>query len=529
MAKVESRPESRTFQINTLKSFNPATGEMLGEVPVSTPEEVREAVAAARKAAPAWAALGADARGKYLGRVRLKINENLDRIVETVSLECGKPRAEALAHDIVPTLLTLLYYEKIAPGALRPERIGRFLGLLTGMSSRIEWRPFGVVGCISAWNYPFLLPFLGMVPALVAGNAVVLKPSEITPKVGELIAEMLEPLPAGVATVVQGAGEVGAALVDAPCDKISFIGSPATGRRIAEAAAKHLTPVVMELGGKDAAIVCRDADLDLATSGILWGSFLNAGQTCCAVERIFVVEDVAEEFTKTFVEKLSKVRHGGANAEIGSLTVKRQLDTVERHVDDAIDKGANVLWGGPPKPANQDGSLWYPPTVLGGMTPNMALAQEEIFGPVVPIIRVADEEEAVKRTNEEGFNLTSSVWSRSRAKAEALASKIRAGTVSINEHADTLAAPWTPWGGVGESGYGRLNGVGGLREFTVPVHVARNLTPRLKRLWWYPYDAATVEALRGIAAMVSSPGFFGKFRGLRQLLGNIPKALKAKI
>lgn len=361
---------------------------------------------------------------------------------------------------------------------------------------------------------------------------MVLKPSEITPQVGELIVELLEPLPAGVATVVQGAGEVGAALVDAPCDKISFIGSPATGRRIAEAAARHLTPVVMELGGKDAAIVCRDADLDLATSGILWGSFLNAGQTCCAVERIYVVDEVAEEFTKTFVEKLSKVRHGGPNSEIGSLTVKRQLDTVERQVNDAIDKGANVLWGGPTKPNGQDGSsgaLWYSPTVLEGTSPSMALAQEEIFGPVVPIIRVVDEEEAVRRTNEEGFNLTSSVWSRSRAKAEALASKIRAGTVSINEHADTLASPWTPWGGVGESGYGRLNGVGGLREFTVPVHVARNLTPRLKRLWWYPYDYATVEALRGIAALVSSQSFSGKLKGLGQLLGNITKALQAKI
>ena len=528
MAKVESRP----FRIDTLKSFNPATGQMLGEVPASTPAQVREAVTAARKAAPPWAALGAEARGKYLGKVRFKINENLDRIVETVSLECGKPRAEALAHDIVPTLLTLLYYEKVSPGALRPERVGRFLGLLTGMSSRIEWRPFGVVGCISAWNYPFLLSFLGMVPALAAGNSVVLKPSEITPKVGELIAEVLELLPDGVATVVQGAGEVGAALVDAPCDKISFIGSPATGRAIAEAAARHLTPVVMELGGKDAAIVCRDADLDLATSGILWGSFLNAGQTCCAVERIYVVDEVAEEFTKTFVEKLSKVRHGGPNSEIGSLTVKRQLDTVERQVDDALEKGANVLFGGPSKHNIQEGpsnSLWYPPTVLNGVTPRMALAQEEIFGPVVPIIRVADEEEAVRRTNEEGFNLTSSVWSRSRTKAEALASKIRAGTVSINEHADTLASPWTPWGGVGESGYGRLNGIGGLREFTVPVHVARNLTPRLKRLWWYPYDEATVEALHSIATLVSAPSFLGKLRGLRQLLGNIPRALKAKI
>ncbi|MGH2819029.1 MAG: aldehyde dehydrogenase family protein, partial [Actinomycetota bacterium] len=232
-----------------LKSFNPRTGDRVGEVRAVSPGEVGDAVAAARKMAPDWASIEPRGRARVLEEVRHRIDARLEDIVETVALECGKPRAEALAHDVLPTVLALRYLERLAPRALRPERVGRAIGAVFGLSSTIDWRPHGVVGCISPWNYPFFLAFLGMAPALFAGNVVVLKPSEVTPQVGERIREVLEPLPPGVATVIQGGGEVGAALVDAPCDKLSFIGSPATGRKIAEAAARHLTPVVMELGG----------------------------------------------------------------------------------------------------------------------------------------------------------------------------------------------------------------------------------------------------------------------------------------
>src|SRR5437867_4029043 len=288
-----------------------------------------------------------------------EIRARMDDFVETVSAEPAKPPVEALSHDVLPTLLTIRYLGRIAPKALRSQRVGRLIAPVLGLSSSIDWRPFGVVGCISPWNYPVFLSFISLVPALLAGNAVVLKPSEVTPACGELMREVLTVLPEDVAAVVQGAGEVGAALVDAPCDKICFVGSTATGRKIAEAAAKHLTPLVMELGGQDAAIVCEDADLDAASSGVLWGAFLNAGQTCAAIERAYVVEPVADQFEERLLAKLREIE-AQPEPQIGPLCINRQLETVERHVQDAVDRGAAVLAGGPDAARpNQNGSLWY--------------------------------------------------------------------------------------------------------------------------------------------------------------------------
>jgi succinate-semialdehyde dehydrogenase/glutarate-semialdehyde dehydrogenase len=518
-----------------LRSFNPATGETLGEVRANSPGEIAGIVENARKVAPEWAAIPAQGRAHILRQVRYKIYEHLDDIVESVSTECGKPKTEALAHDVMPSILTLLYYERNAARALRPEKPARtlrfpaVLGPLTGIGSTVELRPFGVVGCISPWNYPFFLAVMGFAPALFAGNTVVIKPSEITPSVGERIREVLEPLPAGVATVIQGAGEVGAALVDAPCDKIAFIGSPGTGRRIAEAAAKHLTPVVMELGGQDSAIVCSDADLDIASSGVLWGSFLNDGQTCAAIERAYVVDSVADDFERQLVEKFNRLMKESPE-DIGALTVQRQFDTVKGHVDDAIDQGAKVLaTGRGNNDATGNGALLYPATIIEGRSEEMRIFKEETFGPLLPVVRVRDEDEAVRRANDDGFNLTASVWTTNRKKANAIASRIKAGTVAINAHAETAAAPWTPWGGIGESGYGRLNGIEGLREFTVPTHIARNLNPKMKRLWWYPYDEASEATIASFAKVLAAPKMGDKVEGFKTLLKNGRNALKGKL
>ncbi|MGH2746996.1 MAG: aldehyde dehydrogenase family protein [Actinomycetota bacterium] len=527
---TKSKPKARTRTRKVpekLVSRNPATGGTLGEIPANSPAEVADLVAHARKVQAEWAAIPAEGRARILSEVRHRIYDRMDDIVETVASECGKPRAEALAHDVLPTVMMLLYFEKAAPRALRPERVGRLLTPLVGTSSRIEWRPFGVVGAITPWNYPITNCFLAFAPALFAGNTVLVKPSEVTPGCGEIVRDLLDPLPAGVATVIQGGGDVGAALVDAPCDKISFIGSPATGRKICEAAAKHLTPVVMELGGNDAAIVCEDADLDAATSGVLWSSFFNAGQTCCSLERAYVVGDIADDFESRLLSKLERVRQG---EEVGSLTFAPQLDVVKRHVSDAVRKGARVLGGGPNGgKRNRNGSLWYRPTVLGGVTDEMAVLKEETFGPVLTVVRVRDEDEAVRRANEDGVNLTASVWTTSRRRSNALAAKLRAGTVTANFHGETGASAWGPWGGVGESGFGRLNGRLGIREFTVPTHVATSLTPKMKRLWWYPYDEASTATLRGLSELLSAPKLPAKVDALKRVLANAPKALKNKL
>ena len=511
-----------------LDSLNPATGQVTRTYESSTPAEVRDAVQRARKVQPEWAALGARGRAQYLDQVRYQIFERMDEIVEIVATENGKPRAEALTHDVVPSVLTLAYLARIAPKSLRSERVAPLIGAAIAMSSRIEFRPFGVVGCITPWNYPLYLSFQSFTPALLAGNTVVIKPSEITPATGELIRELLEPLPSDVATVVQGAGEVGAALVDAPVDKICFIGSGATGRKIAEAAAKHLTPVVMELGGQDTAVVLEDADLDVTSSGVLFGAFLNAGQTCCAIERTYVVDSIADEFEQRLVEKLGEVQKSDETPMIGPLTANRQLEVVERHVRDAVEKGARVLAGGPDQ-GRSDGGLWFAPTILEGRSEDMAIFREETFGPVLPIVRVKDEEEAVRRANQEGFNLTASVWTGDSRRGQRVASRLKAGTVMVNDHATAAGLPWGLWGGVGESGYGRLQGALGLREFTVPVHVGRSTMPRMKRPWWYPYDRATNETLRAAAEVLSAPTVGQKLTAAKKFLGNITESIRNKL
>ena len=533
MAQAKTRSRTKPSEgPPTLNSFNPATGKVMGTVDSNTPEEVRQAVAQARKAAVEWAAIPVSGRAHMLKAVRQRIYERMDDIIDTVALENGKPRAEALTHDVLPTVLFLTYLGRIAPKALRTRTAGRIIGpIAAGMTSEIQWNPFGVVGCIAPWNYPFQLSFMGIVPALLAGNAVVLKPSEFTPGVGERIREVLEPLPPGVATVVQGGGDVGAALVDAPVDKICFIGSGATGRRIAEAAAKHLTPVVMELGGQDSAVVCADADLDLASSGVLWGSFLNNGQTCAAIERAYVVDSVADEFESRLVDKLARLRTQQSNGDMGPLTVPRQLEVVERHVKDAVDKGAKLLAGGPADVTDRgDGSLFYPPTVIEGRSEEMSIYTEETFGPLLPIIRVHDEEEGVRRANEEGYNLTASVWTRNKRKGKELASRIVAGNVGINENGAVAAGlPWALWGGRGESGYGRLHGELGIREFAVPTVVSRKATGKMKSLWWFGYDEATTKTLRAAAELLSAPTLGGRARAAKVIAKNALRAIKGKL
>lgn len=514
---AQSQPETR------LDSFDPRSGKVVRTVEATPPAEVVEVVARARKVAPEWAAIPPQGRARIMRDVRYRIAEKIDDIVDAVSTECGKPAVEALAHDTTPLPIMLAYLEHIAPKVLRTERPGRFLGPLTGTGGRVEWRPFGVVGAITPWNYPMLNSFAAFAPALFAGNTVVIKPSEVTPMCGEVLRDLLEPLPPGVATIVQGGREVGAALVDAPCDKISFIGSPATGRKICEAAAKHLTPVVMELGGKDAAIVCSDADVDKASSGLVWASFFNAGQTCASVERVYVVESVAEEFEAKFLEKLSRVR---TRTDVGPLTFAPQLETVKRHVTDAVERGATVLAGGE---APEGDGLWYEPTVLENVTTEMDVVRHETFGPVVTITKVRDEDEAVRRANEEAVNLTASIWSKSKRRADAMAAELRAGTITANFHGESLAYPWSPWGGTGESGFGRLSGRYGIREFVAPINVQQSTMPWLPRLWWYPYTDNTVRAMRSITELVASPKVATKAKAVATLTTSALKTFREKL
>lgn len=513
-----------------LESRNPRTGELLAEIPAVDPAEVPEIVDRARKVQPEWAAIPPEARARHLKEIRHRFYDRMNDVVETVSAETGKSPREAMLLDGFAALNKMAHMEPLAAKALKTRKVGGMSGpIIFGSRSRIDWRPFGVVGAITPWNYPITNALLGFLGALLAGNSVVLKPSEVTPASGELLRDLFDPLPPGVFSVVQGRGDVGAALVDAPCDKISFIGSPATGRRILEAAAKHLTPCVMELGGQDGAIVCEDADLEIASSGIAWSSFFNAGQTCCSVERIFVVDDVADDFERRFLDKVSNVKIGESDIQMGPLTFAPQLKTVARHVEDAVAKGATVLSGGiDAGPKNANGTLWFAPTVLTNVTDDMAVVREETFGPVITITRVRDEDEAVRRMNEEGTNLTASVWTRSKKRADFLFSQLNAGAMASNDHGVLPGMAWAPWGGYGESGFGRLNGILGIQEFSVPVHVAHSVSSKLKKPYWYPYDDAQEKVMRGLAKVMGGRGLGAKVAGAGEVLRSIGKVLKER-
>lgn len=483
-------------------SYNPATGEEVGRVPLSTPEDVSRAVARARDARRSWAALSFRERASVVMRARALVLEELEEIAALVSRESGKPSAEAVSMEIVPTLDLMQFFARKTARMLRPERISIGLYNLLGRTSTIEYRPLGVVGIISPWNFPWAIPLGEVVMALMAGNAVVLKPSELTPLVGLKIGDVFARagLPEGVLEIVTGDGSTGAALVEAGVDKVMFTGSVATGRRVAETAARRLIPVVLELGGKDPMIVFEDADIGAAVEAAVWGAFANSGQACASIERCYVHERVAEEFTSRVVEKVKTLRQGTGSdegADLGAMSSERQLLTVEEHVGEALARGARAVAGG--ARLGDARGYFHEPTVLTGVDHTMAVMREETFGPVLPIMTFRDEREAVRLANDSPFGLTASVWTRDIARGRRVAHSIEAGTVMVNEVLYTHGIAQTPWGGVKQSGLGRTHGRLGLLEMVVPHHVHVNRLARIHDLWWFNYTPRAARLFRSLA------------------------------
>jgi len=501
--RLTQTPEAPTEPARELVSYDPATGEEVGRVPRREAEEVAEAVARARTAQKAWGALSFRERGAVVLRARSLVLEALDELAELVSRESGKPAAEAVAMELVPTLDLMQFFARKSERMLRPEKIDIGLYGLLGRTSTVEYRPLGVVGIISPWNFPWAIPLGEVVMALMAGNSVVLKPSELTPLVAVKLGEVFERagLPAGVLEIVTGDGSTGAALVEAAPDKLMFTGSVATGRRVAEAAARRLIPVVLELGGKDPMLVFEDADLPAATEAAVWGAFANSGQACASVERCYVHERVAEEFTRRVVEKARALRQagGGVSCDIGAMSSERQLLTVEEHVAEAVERGARVLAGGGRAVGCGERGWFHEPTVLAGVDHSMAVMREETFGPVLPIMTFRDEDEAVRLANDSPFGLTASVWTRDIGRGRRVARRIEAGTVMVNEVLYTHGIAQTPWGGVKQSGLGRTHGRLGLLEMVAPHHIHVNRLARLQDVWWFSYTPGAASLFRSLA------------------------------
>ena len=499
---VQTLPHTKAREI---VSYDPATGKELGRARLCSAEDVSQAVSRARAAQPAWASLTFRQRAKVILKARELMLEGREEVAELVSHETGKPAIEALSMEIVPTLDAMHYFAHASENLLRSTKIDIGQYGKMGRSSRIIYKPLGVVGIISPWNFPLATPADEIVMALMVGNAVVLKPSELTPlialKIGELFSRA--GLPTGLLEIVTGDGSTGAALVDAGVDKIMFTGSVATGKRVAEAAAKHLTPVVLELGGKDPMVVLEDANIEVAARGAVWGAFANAGQACASVERCYVQDSIANQFIEQVVKETRLLKQGvDAGFDVGAMTNERQLHIVEDHVRDAEQRGARILVGGQ-RVRNGEG-YFYAPTVLTEVDHSMLIMRDETFGPVLPIQTFKTEEEAIRLANDSVFGLTASVWTRDIARGRRLAEQIDAGTVMVNEVVYTHGIPQTPWGGVKQSGYGRTHGRMGLLELVTPQHIHVNRIWFLPDLWWFRYSSRAGRLFGSLAKRFTS-------------------------
>jgi len=474
----------------TLAVYEPGSGKLVGEVRVSSPTQVREATAAARSAQKGWAAKSIKERGQVLSRFEQLVLDRADEIADLLVRENGKTRNEALFMEVLPVADLTWYFARKAERLLRDERIP--LHMFPHKKSYLRFYPRGVIGIISPWNYPFSIPAGDVVMALMAGNGVVLKPSEFTPLVAERLRALLEEAgaPRGLVQVVHGKGDVGAELIKSGVNMVVFTGSVATGRKVNVAAAEQMIPCVLELGGKDPAIVLPDADLDTTALKVAWGAFANSGQTCASVERVYVHESVAPQLTEKLVKLAEGLRQGEPNSydiDVGAMTTQMQVDIVKRHLDDARAKGAKVLAGGEVK-VYPDGGRFVQPTVLTNVTHEMAVMRDETFGPMLPIMTFRTEEEAVRLANDSPYGLSAYVFTRDKAKADRIANQLLAGTVMHNDTLYTHAAPETPWGGVKASGLGRVHGKHGLRDLCEVRHV--NLERfNFPAFWFYPYSA----------------------------------------
>jgi len=495
---------------------DPATQQTIGSVPIFAAEQITTAVAVARAAQQRWAVTPVTERLRIVRRFQQLLAEQKDIIAAVITREAGKPQAEALATEVMVVLDAAKYLLDNVPEFLRPEPVPHANPVMKLKRGLLCREPYGVIGIISPWNYPFSLPSVQALTALATGNAVVLKPSEFTPFSSLELARLLRVagLDPDLLQVVTGEGPAGSTLLQSPIDKLIFTGSVATGKKVAQAAAARLLPVVLELGGKDPMIVLEDADVNVASSAAVWGAFMNAGQTCLSVERCYVHESIYENFLKSCVEKTAKLKLGPGSdpaTDVGPMIHERQLRTVESHVQDAIARGARLLAGGKNQP--QLGLNFFAPTILADVDQSMTLMREETFGPVLPVRSFKTEDEAVALANDSEFGLAASVWSGNRKRGEAIAQRIHAGTVMVNDVLTCFGISEAPHGGIKASGIGRTHGRFGLEEMVWPKYVDSDLMPRMKKLWWYGYGPAFAQQMGGFIELLFNKDLTKRLRG----------------
>ena len=504
---------------------DPSTGEVIARTPELDAPAVREAIRRARAAQPGWAALPLEQRRRYIAAMRAKLVQYMDNPALIIGACVGKPQVEALATEVMPTVIGSRWYERHAARHLAPKRLASGSLLFLNKRSTVHRIPYGVVGVISPWNYPFGIPMHEIVPALLAGNTVVFKTSPETLPVGRWIEELFgwAGLPADVFQHLNVDGPLCGELFleEAGVDKLFFTGSVRVGKLLMARAAQTLRPLSLELGGKDAMIVCADADLERAANGAAWAGFTNAGQSCAGVERLYVHRDVYDPFMALLKRKVEVLRLGG-RYDVGAICTERQVATVRQHYDEALAAGAAVF-AQAARPAGLN-EHFIPPTVLTGVDHSMKVMREETFGPILGVMPVADDEEALRLANDSQYGLTGSVWTRDLCKGARLARRLQAGAVMLNDHLLSHGLTETPWGGPKDSGLGRGHGGWAFEEVTQSrVIISDWLKLAHRNLFWYPYHPALQDGLKGVLTALYGTGLGERLRGLAKFLRILPR------
>jgi acyl-CoA reductase-like NAD-dependent aldehyde dehydrogenase len=505
-----------------ITSVNPATQEELRTFACATEAEVHAVVARARAAQAGWSGLGVRRRVEILREFQRLLHENKSEVARVITNEAGKPYVEALLTEVLVALDAARFLIENGVELLREQSVPHGSLAMKTKSGRLLRESYGVIGIISPWNYPFSIPSTESLGALVAGNAVVLKPSELTTLCALELDALLHAagVPKDVFQVVPGDGPTGVALITSEIDKIIFTGSVPTGKRVAQSAAARLLPAVLELGGKDPMLVLEDADIETVSSGAIWGAFVNAGQACLSVERCYVHRSLYERFAETCARKAERLRVGNgmdAETDVGPLIHERQLAIVEAHVEDARQKGARVLTGG--RRLTELGTNFYAPTVLVDVTHDMRIMREETFGPVLPVMAFDSEEEVIRLANDSEFGLAASIWTRDRQRGEALAHRIQAGTVMVNDVVTCFGISEAPHGGVKASGLGRTHGSYGLEEMVRVKYLDSDRAPRLKKVWWYGYGSGFTRQMEGFVDLMFSRSAWVRVKGALRSAG----------
>jgi acyl-CoA reductase-like NAD-dependent aldehyde dehydrogenase len=506
---------------DSIESINPATLETVGQSGSASSEDCMKAVQAAKEAHPEWREIPIRSKKAVFKKAKEILLKKSLETGRLITLEKGSPLPESMSSEVMSSLEALDYYIHSMDQLLQPKNMRHNVILFFHKKGLFHFQSLGPMLVISPWNFPFMIPFLDILAGLTAGNTLVMRPSSTTPFCGLHIGEIFEEagLPPGVLNIVPSRTQQAEEMIRHPdFHLISFTGSTSTGKRVMELASRNLTNVNLELGGKDPMIVLKDADLDKAAYGAVWGAFMNCGQSCGSIERVYADRDIIDSFIEKITALTKNLRVGDPRDEgidIGPMVTLSQLELVEEHIKDAREKGAEVFCGG--ERIHDLSGYFIRPAVLSKVNHSMMIMKEETFGPVLPVMPFSSLDEAAALANDSDFGLTASVWTESRKNANYLTSKIESGTVTINDHMTTFSEPGAIWGGIKQSGIGRCHGPIGFKDLVYVKYVSQDFSKKKHRIWWYPYDKGLLEVLNKSFPLFYSNRLGQKFRSMMSL------------